>query len=163
MQILPFLAPVWLDLPQCCWPSDSHDLLQKGQGCSSYEGTLVSQEAKSIEKSESFKLQAMETSPKCHILGFSHIRTFWPSASDLQVVGVLLFGFFFFEKWSFQKWGKELKHKIWLLLIYWSCTIDWEPEKGRKEIAWIYVFCADEASRTNKNGTHLCWRWNIIL
>lgn len=76
----------------------------------------------------------METSPKCHILGFSHIRTFWPSASDFQ---------FFFEKWSFQKWGEELKHKNSLPLTYWSRTIVWKPEKGRKEIACVYVFCAE--------------------
>lgn len=30
MYIFPLLSLAWLDLPWCCWPSDSHDPLKKG-------------------------------------------------------------------------------------------------------------------------------------
>ena len=70
----------------------------------------------------------MEISPSCHILGFSHICTFWPPGSDFQ---------FFFEEWSFLKWGKEVEHKNWLLLSFGLVSV-WGLEKGRKEIACIY-------------------------
>lgn len=111
MFLLPFISLTWLDLPGCCLVSDSHDPLEKEKGFSLYQGGqdwLVRKSSSQKDISplnfRPWKQDATEISLSCHILGFSHLCTFRPSASDS-----LLFFFFKFLK-SDHFWNKEV---IW--------------------------------------------------
>lgn len=70
--VLPFLSLACLDLPWCCWPSDSHDPLKRDKAAPYTRGHWLVRKSSSLKNVKSPELQAMETRYRGNISNLPH-------------------------------------------------------------------------------------------